>query len=57
MYACFMCMCATCMPRSLRGQKREFSSLELEFWVIVNTMWVLEIELGSPARTSKALSH
>lgn len=52
-----MCMCATCMPRSLRGQKREFSSLELEFWVIVNTMWVLEIELGSPARTSKALSH
>jgi hypothetical protein len=42
------CMCNTCVPGDLRGQKRESGFLELELWMAVrhhkgagNQMWAL----------------
>lgn len=37
------CMCTTHIPGTLRGQKRSLGPLDLELWMVVNHLCVMEM--------------
>lgn len=50
-------LCTICMPGGPGSQKRVLGPLELELWMVISSVWMLEIEPKSSGRTSSILSY